>query len=201
MSWSPHRASFVPWKGRATTWDAFGGYKDGLEAQQQRLLVGAVVIGPVLGALVFGALGLGASLMAATALSWMFLPLLVFGGAGLLVGGSILSGVFAVSAGGFLLFNLVKLGVLGGALFLGAKFAQTVFNFDAPWGGSSSGQDRERRRPTGSSTIDVDADPVDDWKDEALREQRRRDAELREFDDLLKRREEFKRGGGPGRGL
>ncbi len=35
----------------------------------------------------------------------------------------------------------------------------------------------------------------------ACREQRRRDAELREFDDLLKRREEFKRGGGPGRGL
>jgi hypothetical protein len=44
-----------------------------------------------------------------------------------------------MSAGSLFLYNLLKLGALGAAVWLGAKFAQSVFGFGQPAVGGSAG--------------------------------------------------------------
>jgi hypothetical protein len=56
------------------------------------LLLAAVVAGPVLGSLVLASMGLGIALIAGTALSWAFMPLLALGGVGLVLSGAVFAG-------------------------------------------------------------------------------------------------------------
>lgn len=157
------------------------------------LLVVASLVGPLVGGLVFSALSLGVAIAAAAAffsVSSVFLPLLValFGMPALMAGG-MAAGVFATIAGGALLLpSLIQLVLVGGGLWLGASVAQQLF-------GGGGGEGGPRVSPDG--TIDVEAETVDDrdWRDEVLKERREREAELREFDDLLKKREDFKNRG------
>ncbi|PSC74729.1 glucose transporter [Micractinium conductrix] len=121
--------------------------------------------------------------------SWIAVPFLlaIFGLPALWAGG-MAAGVFATIAGGALLLpSLFNLVLIGGGLWVGATVAQRLF-----YGG---GTGEPTVGPNG--TIDVEADTVEDWRDEVSKEQREREAELREFDDLLRRRDEFKKGGGP----
>ncbi|KAL4424122.1 hypothetical protein ABPG75_001423 [Micractinium tetrahymenae] len=161
------------------------------------LLLAASLVGPLVGGLVFSALSLGVAIAAAAAffsVSSVFVPVLValFGMPALMAGG-MAAGVFATIAGGALLLpSLIQLVLVGGGLWLGASVAQQLF-FGG--GGGGGGQGGTRVGPNG--TIDVEAETVDDsdWRDEVFRERKERETELREFDDLLKRREDFKNRG------
>ncbi|KAL4438511.1 hypothetical protein ABPG77_000159 [Micractinium sp. CCAP 211/92] len=159
------------------------------------LLLAASLVGPLVGGLVFSALSLGVAIAAAAAffsVSSVFLPVLVavFGFPALMAGG-MAAGVFATIAGGALLLpSLIQLVLVGGGLWLGASVAQRLF-----FAGGGGGEGGVNIGPNG--TIDVEAETVDDrdWRDEVFRERKEREAELREFDDLLKRREDFKNRG------
>lgn len=56
------------------------------------------------------------------------------------------AGLFATAAGGLLIFNLLKIGALGAALWLGAKFAESVFQ-----GGEQSSSGGSSSRGSGAS--------------------------------------------------
>lgn len=152
------------------------------------LLLAASLVGPLVGGLVFSALSLGVAIAAAAtffSVSSVFLPILVamFGLPALMAGG-MAAGVFGV----LLLPSLIQLVLVGGGLWLGASVAQRFFGGGGDIGGVRVG-------PNG--TIDVEAETVDerDWRDEVFRERKESEAELREFDELLRRREDFKNRG------
>ena len=151
-----------------------------------RAQVVSSLVGPLVGGLVMGAFGLAVMIAAGAAalsLSWMVVPLLV----GVCGAGGVAAGVFATAAAGAILLpSLVQLVFVGGGLWLGASLAQQLF-----YGGTAG----SRSDPDG--TIDVEARTVDDWREEIFQERRDAEAELSEFDDLLRRREQFKRRGPP----
>lgn len=96
--------------------------------------------------------------------------------------------MFATAAAGALLLpGLIQLGLtvvmVGGGLWLGSVAAERLFG--VPAGGDGGSVDAR------DATIDVEADTVDDEWRQALQR------DLREFDDLLRRRDEFKRRGPP----
>jgi hypothetical protein len=147
----------------------------------------AVVIGPLIGGLLFAALGAGVAIAAGTvalSFAWVLIPafVLLFGWP-VLIGGGVLAGVTLAG-------SLLQLGIVGAGLYLGASIARSLL-FPAAGGGSNT----SGVGPNG--TIDVEFESVDDaaWKEEEA-EARRREAELREFDELMRRREKFTKGGG-----
>lgn len=146
----------------------------------------ASVVAPILGGLVVSAIGVGiaiAAVGAALSLSWVLIPFIIpFIGVPLLIGGGIFAGLFAIPA-------LIQLAVIAGGLGLGAWVARTLL-FDNVGQGFAAGPP-----PANKSTIDVEAETVEDWVSDIEKESRRREQELREFDEILRRRDKFRNGG------
>ena len=154
------------------------------------LLAAATLVGPRLGAIVISALGVGIAFTAAAAafsVSWLLIPgLVAVFGIPLLVGGGLAAGLFA---GAVLIPAALQLAIIAGGLWLGTSMFRRYVavgsqDFDAGSSGSGDG-----------STIDVEAMTLESIELEMEAEARQREQELREFDDLLRRRERFQRGG------
>jgi hypothetical protein len=151
----------------------------------------ATILGPLIGAVAFSAFGIAiaiASVVAAFSLSWIFIPVILsFMGLPLLFGGGIATSLFAGAAGVLLFPTLLNIGLITAAVFLGLNVARSFFY--------SNEDDFENNNSNG--TIDIEVETVDDTLERDMdMEAERMEQELREFDELLKRRERFQRGGG-----
>eukprot|EP00887_Chlorella_sp_A99_P006883 scaffold2.g6883.t1 len=147
------------------------------------LLAIATLTGPLLGAILVSAMGVAAVLSTvglALGLGFTVIPFLVglFGLPALLFGGAAL-GVFAGT-------GIVQLALIGTGLYFGSQFARLLFAGDA----------EGERELDPNDTIDVEwSEAGDDWKEQVFRdkERERAEKELRDFDDLLRQRDEFTR--------
>jgi hypothetical protein len=151
------------------------------------LLLAAAIVGPIVGALVISAVGFALALTAAAAafsLSWVFVPLfLSVVGIPLLIG----SGWLVTGAATMLLFPvLVQASFVAGGIWLGSLVAKNLFKMNEVYADDAFDEDIIEGR-----TIDIDGESVESasaWSEQAERE-------LREFDELLRQRERFRRGG------
>jgi hypothetical protein len=153
----------------------------------------ATVLGPLIGAVAFSVFFF-ASAIAATitffSLSWIFIPVILsFMGLPLLFGGGVATSLFAGAAGVLLFPTLLNIGLITAALYLGVKVARSMWYV----GGDDGSED-----DNSNGTIDIEAETFDAMEREMEMEAKKREQELREFDELLKRRERFQRGGSGG---
>ena len=158
------------------------------------VLAVATVLGPLIGAIALSAFGFAMAVAAVAAffsLSWIFIPVILsFMGLPLLFGGGLATSIFAGAAGVFLFPALLQIGLITASLYLGTKVAQAMLSNDTG---------RMRSDDAGiDGTIDVEADTFDSIEYEMEMEAKKREQELKAFDDLLRRREKFQRGGGDG---
>jgi len=142
------------------------------------LLAATVFLGPFIGAIIIGAVGFGVAVAAATlafSLSWLFIPgfILLFG---------VPMGIFAGAASMLFLPTLLQLGLIAGAVWFGSSLARSLWSVPV------------EEYVDSDATIDVDAMSFESMEYELEEETRRRERELKEFDDLLKKRERFQRG-------
>lgn len=128
--------------------------------------------------LVISALAISAAAVAATAalsLTWALAPLFIgLFGLPLLIFGGFFAGLFVVP-------SLIRLALLGGALWVGSRLARTLLFGPGPPEEEAFG-----------GTIDTEATTIEDWKEEINTENRQREEELQEFDEMLRRREHFR---------
>jgi hypothetical protein len=159
------------------------------------VLAFATILGPIIGAVALSAFGFAlaiAATVAAFSLSWIFIPVILsFMGLPLLFGGGIATSLFAGAAGALLFPTLLNIGLITAAVYLGVNVARSFF-----WAEDDGAGDEDIDY---NGTIDVEAETFDDsLKREMEMEARRREQELREFDELLRRRERFQRGSNRG---
>lgn len=154
----------------------------------------ATLLGPLIGAVVFSSIAAAvavAAVVAAFSLSWLLVPILLgFMGIPLLFGGGLISSMFAGAAGVLLFPAFLQIGLIAAAVWVGTSIAREMFfapEVDSDEGYSGNVDAR-------NAVVDVDAKTIDDLEQEMEEERRRREQELRDFDDLLKRRERFQRG-------
>lgn len=148
----------------------------------------ATVLAPAIGA-IFGLAMAVAAVVTAFSLSWLLVPvLLMFGGLPLLFGGGMVASAFAGLTGVLLFPALIQFGLVATALWLGASVARSLW-FPVAEEGYDDGIDAR------DAVVDVSASTLDDLDREMEAEAARRAGELREFDELLRRRERFQRGG------
>jgi hypothetical protein len=152
----------------------------------------ATILGPIIGAVALSAFGLAlaiASTVAFFSLSWIFIPVILsFMGLPLLLGGGLATSLFAGAAGVLLFPTLLNIGLITAAAYLGISVARSYFYPD----------DNVESDVEYTGTIDVEAETLDlddTLEREMEMEAKRREQELKEFDELLKRREKFQRGG------
>ena len=154
------------------------------------IVAAATLLAPVIDAVAFSAFGFAvaaASIAAAFSLFWLFLPIIMaFAGLPLLFGGGLFAAMAAGAAGTLLFSTFLRVGLILGALWLGVSVARTLLGSSPSPDSSSSG--------SSDTVIDVDASTVE--CDDMEEERRQREQELRAFDDLLRRRERLKKGGG-----
>lgn len=157
----------------------------------------ATILGPIIGAVALSAFGFAlaiAATVAAFSLSWIFIPVILsFMGLPLLFGGGIATSLFAGAAGVLLFPTLLNIGLITAAVYLGVNVARSFLG--AENNGPGDGEiDYD-------GTIDIEAETFHDSIEREMEtEAKRREQELREFDELLRRRERFQRGGGGGGG-
>lgn len=134
--------------------------------------------------MVLSAVGFGIAAMAAAtalSLSWVFIPgFLFFIGLPALVYGGITAGLFAGAASLLLMPTLL----MAGGLWLGVRLAKNLFFVE------------EGEEQPSYGTVDIDAETVAKFDEEMREAEGRRAQELREFDEMLRRRERLKREGG-----
>lgn len=137
------------------------------------LLAAAILGGPIIAGLAVGTVGVvavGTALgLLPVAAAFLTLPLLI--------GGALFTGLFASV---FLARLVLQLAVAAAILYVGARLAGFAF----PKVIDDSVDAR-------NATIDVEAETVDAWTEES----KKAEEELRDFDELLRRREQFKQGG------
>jgi len=153
----------------------------------------ATILGPIIGAIAFSAFGFALaafSMVAVFSLSWIFIPVILsFMGLPLLFGGGIATSLFAGAAGALLFPTLLNIGLISAAVYLGINVARSF------WGAENDGASDEEIEYNG--TIDVEAETFNDSIEREMEmEAKRREQELKEFDELLRRRERFQRGSG-----
>jgi hypothetical protein len=152
------------------------------------LLLVAATVAPLVGALALSAVGVGLAVATAAtvlSISWLLvLPLVGFVGIPLIFASGLLTKLVAST--------LVVAAMLGAGLLLGASIAGRL-----TFGGGGRGSSGASAGPSeASSVIDVEADEVEAWRVEEAADAARRADELRAFDELLRRRDRFKQGGG-----
>ena len=151
------------------------------------LFVVATIVGPIFGALFISAIGFTLAISAAVAafsLSWLLVPAIlgVFGIPVLLGGAMLFTGAFTA----MVLPSIIATALLlGGGLFLGSRIARFLF-FD-----EKNREIEELKRYNQSlwdeSTLELDSSTVDYFLEA--------EKELKEFDELLQRRDSFRRSG------
>ena len=144
------------------------------------LAAGATLIGPLIGAVVLTAFGFAAAFAAAAiifSLSWIFVPVIL----------SVMGIPLLLGFGGFFIFA----GAAGLLPFLAVIYLAT--NVAKSWLLAEDYEDdddedeAEAEVDARNAIVDVKADTIDEQDNQR---------ELREFDELLRRREKFKSGGG-----
>ena len=152
----------------------------------------ATLLGPLIGAVAFASVATVVALagvVAAFSLSWLFVPLILsFMGIPLLLGGGLVSSLFAGAAGVILFPAFLQIGLLVATMWLGANIARRMFFPEEDVYENYPGNVDAR-----NAVVDVDSSTVDEIEREMEAEAKRREQELRDFDDLLKRRGKFQR--------
>ncbi|KXZ53797.1 hypothetical protein GPECTOR_6g715 [Gonium pectorale] len=158
--------------------------------------------GPLIIGVAFTAIAVGAAVSAGAIFTSLFLPFFLLIGAGALFFGGLTFSAFATLGTALIFPKLVSLAVVAAGLGVGA-LATSLFLKPASDKAKASYEEAEQPRGGGRGSRDRDGPVVEAESEPVIDPEMER--ELREFDDLLKDREEqrrrverWTRGGGPG---